>query len=378
MATARARPRRIAFRLAGVLLGAFLALLFAEIALRVAWRTPRLPAPPGSLANDPELGLFHAPGFDGRLNTPDARVRLRYDSHGLRDDDPPLAKPPGEWRVLALGDSFVEGHGVEYAEAFATRLERAIPPPEGFARVEVVNAGVGGWGPVEATRYLRARGLAFEPDFVLLFFYVGNDFDDALAPDRYVEFAGIRVERSIAESAAFARRARIELRKRAFLYGAVADLVRALRTGEAARRAEDVAVARLLAPPGPDSAALEVVRAKCAEAKAACAAAGADFAVVVLPHRLQVERRRLEATAAFLGEDPASFDPDRPARDLRELLAGIEVEMFDAAAALRAHADATDGEVGLGADSHYDSDAHAVVAEAVAGWLAARTKRRTD
>ena len=41
--------------------------------------------------------------------------------------------------------------------------------------IEVVNAGTGGWGPFQYAEFYEHYGQAFEPDLVLVGFFVGND-----------------------------------------------------------------------------------------------------------------------------------------------------------------------------------------------------------
>jgi lysophospholipase L1-like esterase len=71
-------------------------------------------------------------------------------------------------RVVFIGDSFTEGIGVAYPETFTGRLARRLAP----AGIEVLNAGVIGYGPKLYKRKVRqlveARGLEFDALFVML------------------------------------------------------------------------------------------------------------------------------------------------------------------------------------------------------------------
>jgi hypothetical protein len=46
-------------------------------------------------------------------------------------------------------------------------------------KVEVVNAGVGGWGPFQYAQYYLNYGKRYEADLVLIGFYIGNDTLDS-------------------------------------------------------------------------------------------------------------------------------------------------------------------------------------------------------
>ncbi len=93
-------------------------------------------------------------------------------------------RPEGELRILALGDSFTYGLGVEEPDTFVRRTERDLRDRARSCRLErtirIVNGGVGG-GPYLQGKWLEDLGLGLEPNFVLETFYIGNDLYDDLA-----------------------------------------------------------------------------------------------------------------------------------------------------------------------------------------------------
>lgn len=95
-------------------------------------------------------------------------------SHGLRDYEREIAKPAGVRRILVLGDSVVAGHGVaEIDQLIPAQLQRQWPGQS----IEVLNFGVGGYSTRAEVELLATRGLAFQPDLVILVF-LGNDYQD--------------------------------------------------------------------------------------------------------------------------------------------------------------------------------------------------------
>ncbi|MFN7684557.1 MAG: arylesterase, partial [Oligoflexia bacterium] len=69
-------------------------------------------------------------------------------------------------RVVTLGDSLTEGHGVAQTQAYPSLLEAGLHQ-EGFKNVKIVNAGIG--GSTSASALPRARWhLRAKPDLVLL------------------------------------------------------------------------------------------------------------------------------------------------------------------------------------------------------------------
>ncbi len=88
-------------------------------------------------------------------------------------------KPPDTFRILLLGDSYVEGLRVPLERTFGKVLEAELNAgaPAG-QRYEVVNAGVSGWGTDQQLLWLRNEGVKYQPDLVLLSFFPGNDFQN--------------------------------------------------------------------------------------------------------------------------------------------------------------------------------------------------------
>jgi hypothetical protein len=93
---------------------------------------------------------------------------------GLNDVEFTVPKPPGRFRILALGDSFTFGLA-PYPHTVMTLLEarlRAVCPG---TDLDVLNFGIGGTG-VRDYRIIVMLALAtYDPDLVLINFYAGND-----------------------------------------------------------------------------------------------------------------------------------------------------------------------------------------------------------
>ncbi|MCB1055236.1 MAG: SGNH/GDSL hydrolase family protein, partial [Acidobacteria bacterium] len=130
--------------------------------------TTRKPHWGASRTEDPLLFWRMRPGYhasDGFL----------INSLGLRGPEI-AAKEPGELRILSLGESSTFGSKVSYGETYSAQLERRLAACAGPGRrVRVINAGVIGYSLFQGVTYLEHRGLALEPDVVLLYFGY-NDF----------------------------------------------------------------------------------------------------------------------------------------------------------------------------------------------------------
>ena len=87
-------------------------------------------------------------------------------SRGLRDSEIPVEKPPGERRVLLLGDSTVYGVMVSDAQSFGGALEASLKASG--ESVEVLNGGCPGYSSWQALQALKSRLLDYQPDLVVV------------------------------------------------------------------------------------------------------------------------------------------------------------------------------------------------------------------
>lgn len=183
---AMATPNRWRKLLPGLLLAIF-SILFTVLLLELGVRLLHL-APPAEGTGwfwqipDSQTGWSLLPGARGHWFNPQMEydVDVAINSDGLRDvQRETLAKPDGVFRILLLGDSYVEGLRVPLEQTFGKVLEQQLnaSAPAG-QRFEVIPAGVSGWGTDQELLWLREHGAAYQPDLVLLAFFPGNDFQN--------------------------------------------------------------------------------------------------------------------------------------------------------------------------------------------------------
>jgi lysophospholipase L1-like esterase len=99
---------------------------------------------------------------------------LRTTAEGFRGSDLARPKARGHVRIVGLGDSVMFGWGVSYADAYLARLVDRLGQELPDVRWEALNTAVPGYNTVMEVETLKAKGLAFSPDLVLLN-VVGND-----------------------------------------------------------------------------------------------------------------------------------------------------------------------------------------------------------
>jgi hypothetical protein len=130
--------------------------------------------------HDPLLGWSMEPDVSGEYIGPrpfpvEFRAQVRINSMGLRGPEPTDIEP-GEFRVLLLGDSLVAGFEVDESSTFASLLQERLTAEMG-ATVQVINAGVRGYGTDQTYLFYRERGRKLRPD-VVVFNTANNDLED--------------------------------------------------------------------------------------------------------------------------------------------------------------------------------------------------------
>jgi lysophospholipase L1-like esterase len=161
------RARRILALLA-VAVGVALALEAATRALGIA---PGLPTQYGDNVADPHIPYKRAPGsvLRGVSASGEFEFEYRHGREGFRDLDRPQRKPPGVFRIVALGDSFTYGDGAPFEATWPSRLEQLLRQRGGAAAaVEVVRLGLPRYFPGAERLVLEHVGLRYEPDLVLV------------------------------------------------------------------------------------------------------------------------------------------------------------------------------------------------------------------
>lgn len=127
---------------------------------------------PRMMLLDQTLGWKHAANVSKPfVNEFGEKIITVQNEYGHRGKAYPIKRSPGKYRILVLGDSFTEAVHVSEDDLFTARLEASYP------ELEVLNAGVGGYGTVQEYRYLVAEGLRFNPDLVLVMVFE-NDLSD--------------------------------------------------------------------------------------------------------------------------------------------------------------------------------------------------------
>lgn len=178
--------KTVAINLITVFISLAVGVAIAEIGVRVAKLEGMKKLPEKSASNfipsffmipDTLLGWKNKPFASGVFNE-EGEAQVDINSDGLRGPEIVKPKPQDTFRIALLGDSFTIAVQVPLEQTYAKVMERELSQNcQALAgkKVEVLNFGVNGYGTAQQFLTLREKALLFEPDLVMLGYFIGND-----------------------------------------------------------------------------------------------------------------------------------------------------------------------------------------------------------
>lgn len=136
------------------------AVALAELAVRFMSPQQLILKRPDIWMPDDTLGWVHRPNVTTTINTAERTVNFLTDARGFRIGERAQRSWEDSFRILLLGDSFMEALQVEYEESLSGLLEGDFGLANGRP-VMVRNTAVGGWDPPQYLLQAR-RSLAEE------------------------------------------------------------------------------------------------------------------------------------------------------------------------------------------------------------------------
>lgn len=151
-----------------VFLGVIVSLFLTELSLRI------LLPPKTTLKfyDNPVFGSALVPNQKGLFvsETKEYSSEVEVNSQGWPDIEHSFEKPKGVYRILILGDSFVENFQVPFEERFFRRLQDKLGN-----RFEIIAMGRGNTGTAQQYLMLGEYGLKYKPDLIIQLFLTAND-----------------------------------------------------------------------------------------------------------------------------------------------------------------------------------------------------------
>lgn len=163
--------RRLLTRAALIPFGVMIALVLLEILLR-GWYSTRgteqeriryvysraeIAAQTAHLVGIPYLNYTLNPALED------------VNDYGYRGAAVAIPKPHEIFRIVTLGGSTTYGHGLTANEAYPAQLQHILRDDYAMQNVEVVNLGVPGYFSLDSLVNLATRGLALQPDLVIIY-----------------------------------------------------------------------------------------------------------------------------------------------------------------------------------------------------------------
>lgn len=308
------------------------------------------------------VGWRVASNLDTAVNTGERAVRLLTDAYGYRVGRHRLTD--GEYRILALGDSFLEALQLDYEQTMTALLEERLSV-QLRGPVVIVNTGTAGWGPNQYALKARAELERSVYDLVIVFLYVGNDVERRRIdhfPPRKSAKRRLRWPRNLhakewIDAVAFPVNDFLETRSHLFILFKNRAWFFLMRLGLSKRGLHDVYLRSEAASPR-----WTATGQICADLAQEAANRGIKTIFVLLPGVYQVDEQVGLQYARAVGADLSLVDFEQPNRLLSRELAAHGLSVVDTTPALReAHAA---GETDLygKVDTHFGPGGHRVVA----------------
>ena len=227
----RPRVRGFVYRILSVVLAIVVALVLGELALRVLGLEPERHPPPRWLAWNGTMYVEDGMWGGGLIKqesrladrgvqmgeyVPGAKFKVAYSSNprgtfdegnsitfqinddGFRGPAVAKEKPADTFRILGVGDSFTFGVGVRDRDTYLRQLEADLNRDKREdTTYQVLNLGVQGYNTHDEVLTLEHRWLEYDPDLVLIAFYLNDAYSDATFANNgeglgiYLEPAGL-------------------------------------------------------------------------------------------------------------------------------------------------------------------------------------------
>lgn len=297
---------------------------------------------------------------------------IETNSAGMRDHEHDLQKPPGVYRILVLGDSFMEANQVEFEDAFVSVLEQRLNDAA-VRPIEVVNASVSGWGTDDELTYLIREGIKYRPDLVLIAMTLHNDVSDNLL-EEYHEFRNGKIEQRpvtlVPWPSYLILKAKEWMASHSHLYHVIFRATRANWVSTEARNLESH-VGSLLrrAPDDRILAGWEMTRQLLQKMKQAADAVNARVAVILLPLSVQVYPETLPDFLASNGFKETDVDLFKPQDMMKAIGKNIGVSIIDLYPVFRDTKARCSCVLFVQNDGHWNKLGHQIAAEGAAGSL---------
>ncbi len=301
---------------------------------------------------DPVVGYIYQPNAKAVENGREYDVTYNTNSLGLRDREYDLTAK-NVFRVLLFGDSLSESLGVSLEKSLSKQIEQYLQKEldrrGSKLKAEVINVSFGGYSPYHYWKSYRRWKSTFNPNLILIGFYIGNDFQCEAEDIRYKidngEIVGIYhgEETYQPKSINTVTNMRKWLAKKSELYVLLRnyfyynDII-----GFFTKRADAQESTKQLQPyliPEPEL--FKKVRDNClgylTRLKKEAAYDGVPVALITIPIKIEIDNSYLKQIIKTQGLSPDVIKLDQPYKTLSEFCALTGTALFNTRDALKLH-----------------------------------------
>jgi len=395
---------RILPQLVLILGGLFGGLMILELAVRLI-------PPNASLFTDygdtyvcsSTVGWLGRPDYQGRIEREEYSHPIRFNSMGMYDTNHSLKKDDGVFRILWVGDSFAQTLQVDEPQTAHQQLEDLLNEHLGGSghSFEIINTGVIGWSTGQELLYYREQGKLYQPDLVLLLFFMGNDVNDnlpghaltvdgfncfspyfpvcdngSLDPEPWYYIPGLDPAWGSCSSAQKWLTSGLSwVQQNSYLFARIEPLLLSLKTRRTYGQDFGLPFAALYLPEESEEVRYgwQVADGLLAQFNKEVKADGADFVVAMIGPREVIWISQLTETQlqSFYQSDPAFIEAEinRPNERLATFLQNQNIPVLDLQQPMIDYIAATGADLYLPIDRHWTVEGNRVAAELIFEWL---------
>ncbi len=333
----------------------------------------------GIFTSDPATTYRTMSGLNKEFHIAESDTMLVINSQGLREDHE-VAPPPsfagsgpapqsGTTRVLCVGDSFTFGYGVEGNQAYPYLLNGSKAPDN--SAIESINGGVMGYGTDNEAAWLQAYGWQLKPKIVIVGFYVGNDVRDVILgrEKTMVDEQGNLLPSSNEPANSVKYWLAANSHAYVFLRGLAHDIFAPKTKGDTQGfKTYDTASLYFKTEPSDIAGGWGKALGLLDSMRADATAHGAEFVVVVIPTREQVDDAFWQQMLNKFRLNEADLQRDRPQQRLADWSASSGTPIIDLLPGFRADAGSDPYYYTL--DSHWNPAGHTLAAKLIRDGMA--------
>jgi lysophospholipase L1-like esterase len=317
---------------------------------------------------DDVFGSKHPANVSTQVNIDEKMVHFKTDENGYRIGDKEITD--ARYKILALGDSFIEALHVEHEETVTGRLESILSEEIGET-VKIVNTGVAGWDPHYYLLQIKEEIKRENYDLALIFLYVGNDFDRDVRQENFTP------ERLRSSDIKHVFRVPVNLSKEEIINALIYPINDYLETKSSAfvlfkKRAKVLLMKigltanyfpQVFFRSNADSPIFRVAAEVCVDIKEVALANGVETVFVLIPTSQQAQEASFDEYVRGFNVDTSLVDMTQPNRLVKENFDDLDLFLIDPLLPMREDYKRT-GERQYGAMSdHFNEKGHQLLAD---------------